>query len=174
MSGERAIASRYATALFELHQEGIDLAADLNKVAQVAAHEDASAMLVNAQIAAADRANIVMKAAGVTSEHVSRLLVLLCGRKKAALLPYIDEMLEQQIRESKAKIMVDVTVAKALDKKLAGKLKDSISKGLGKEVDLNIASDASILGGLILNIGDRQIDHSVLGRMNSLKRSLAV
>ncbi|MDQ6976764.1 MAG: F0F1 ATP synthase subunit delta [Ghiorsea sp.] len=31
-----------------------------------------------------------------------------------------------------------------------------------------------MLGGLILNIGDRQIDHSVRGRINGLKRALSV
>ncbi len=174
MSAERAIASRYATALFELHQEGIDVAAELNKTAQVVMHEDAASLLVNAQISAEDRAGIVMKAAAATSEHLSRLLVLLCSRNKAALLPFIDEMLAQKIREANAKIMVDVTVAHDLDTKLANKLEKAISQGLGKKVDLNVAADASILGGLILNIGDRQIDHSVRGRINSLKRTLAV
>lgn len=174
MSAERSIASRYATALFELYQEGVDVSADLNKVAQVVANEDAQAVLVNAQITAEDRTAIVMKAAGVDSEHVSRLMMLLCSRSKASLAGYISEVLEQKILESNAKVMVDVTVANALDAGLADKLKDTISKGIGKEVDLNVATDPSILGGLILNIGDRQIDHSVRGRLEGLKRTLSV
>ena len=174
MSTERSIAGRYATALFELYQEGVDVSADLNKVAQVVANVDAKVLLINTQITAEDRAAIVMKAASVTSEQVSRLLVLLCSRNKATLIAHIDEMLEQKIRESKAQVMVDVTVASELDAGLADKLKEVISKGVGKKVDLNVATDASILGGLILNIGDRQIDHSVRGRLNGLKRALSV
>jgi len=174
MSAERSIAGRYATALFELYQEGMDVSADLSKVAQVSENEDAKALLVNAQVSSKDRATIVLKAAGVDSEQVSRLVVLLCSRNKASLLPIISEMLEQLILESNAKVMVDVTVAHKLDSGLSKKLKDTISKGIGKEVNLNVATDASILGGLILNIGDRQIDHSVRGRLNSLKRTLSV
>ncbi len=174
MSAERSIASRYATALFELYQEGVDVSADLGAVAQVVANEDAKELLINTQISAEDRASIVMKAAAVTSEHVSRLLVLLCSRNKSTLIAYISEMLEQMIRESNAQVMVDVTVAQELDAALADKLKDVISKGVGKKVDLNVATDASILGGLILNIGDRQIDHSVRGRLSGLKRALSV
>ena len=83
-------------------------------------------------------------------------------------------MLEALIRESNAQVMIDVTVSGELSAALAGKLKESISSGLGKAVDLNVKSDASILGGLILNIGDRQIDHSVRGRIHGLKRALSV
>jgi len=174
MSGERSIASRYAAALFELHQDGIDIASSLNKVAQVAGNEDAQALLKNTQITAENRAKAVLKAASVKDEHVLRLVVMLCARNKAVLLPYIDEMLEALIREANAQVMVNVTVASKLSAALASKLKESISSGLGKSVDLNVETDASILGGLVLNIGDRQIDHSVRGRINGLKRALSV
>lgn len=174
MSAERSIASRYAAALFELHQEGVDVAVDLHKVAQVAQNEDAQALLMNTQVAAEDRAKAILKAASVKDERVLRLLVLLCARNKATLLTYIDEMLEAMIRESNAQVMVDLTVANDLDAVLTAKLKESISTGLGKKVDLNVTTDASIVGGLILNIGDRQIDHSVRGRLDGLKRTLSV
>lgn len=174
MSNERSIASRYATALFELSQEGIDLAADLNKVAQVTLNEDAKAVLANSQISAEDRAAIILKAAKVTSEELKRLLVLLCSRNKASIVSLIDEKLEQLIRESKAQLMVEVTVAKDMSAALADKLKKAVGDGLGKKVDLSVVVDASILGGLILNVGDRQIDYSVRGRVDSLKRALSV
>ncbi len=174
MSAERSIASRYAAALFELHQEGIDVAEDLSKVAQVTENEDVQALLINSQITAEARAKAVLKVAKVKDEYVLRLLVMLCSRNKATLLTLINEMFDKLIREEKSEVMVDVTVAKDLKADLAGKLKESISAGLGKAVELNVKTDASILGGLILNIGDRQIDHSVRGRINGLKRALSV
>ena len=174
MSIERSIASRYATALFELYQEGIDLSADLSKVAQVAENEDAIELLVNTQVTAENRTAAVMKAAGVNSEYVARLLTLLCTRNKAALISHINEILAEKIIESKSQVMVNVTVANELDSGLTDKLKDVISKGVGKKVDLNVVTDASIMGGLILNIVDSQIDHSVRGRLNGLKRALSV
>ncbi|MDX8384504.1 MAG: ATP synthase F1 subunit delta [Ghiorsea sp.] len=174
MSAEASIARRYATALFELHQEGTELLTDLSKVAEVASNEDAKALLVNTQISASDRAAIVLKAAAVDSECMSRLLVLLCSRNKAQLVGLIHDALDQMIREANAKVMVDVTVATALGAQQADKLKDVISQGIGKQVDLNVATDTAILGGLILNIGDRQIDHSVRGRLVGLKRAMSV
>jgi len=174
VSDERAIARRYAAALFELHQEGVDVTAGLQKVAQVAANSDAKVLLINTQISAENRAGIIMKAASVEDEHILRLITILASRRKATLLPAISELLDQLVRDANAEVMVDVTVAIKMDKALATKLKDSISSGLGKQVELNIQQDASILGGMILNIGDRQIDHSVRGRINGLKRALSI
>ncbi len=174
MSDERAIARRYAAALFELHQEGIDVTEGLNKVAQVATNDDAKALLINTQITAENRAGVVMKAASVKDKHVLRLVTLLASRNKATLLPSISEMLDKMVREANAQVMVNVTVAEDLDAALAGKLKETITSDIGKQVELNVQKDASILGGMILNIGDRQIDHSVRGRLNGLKRALSV
>ena len=174
MSDERAIARRYAVALFELYQDGTDVTADVNKVAQVASNVDAKALLMNTQITAENRASAVLKAASVKDENVLRLVTLLASRNKATLLPSISEMLDKLVREANAQVMVNVTVAGDLDAGLAGKLKDSISSGIGKQVELSVHQDASIIGGMILNIGDRQIDHSVRGRLNGLKRALSV
>ncbi len=174
MSMERSIARRYAVALFELYQEGLDLTDGLNRLAQVAVNKDAKALLNNTQISANERARIILKAASVKEEGLLRLVTLLCSRGKASLLPSIAEMLEKLVYDADSKVMVDVTVAVELDAALAGKLKESIRSGLGKEVELNVHADASILGGVILNIGDRQIDHSVRGRLDGLKRALSV
>jgi len=174
MSTERSIAGRYATALFELYQEGMDVTSDLHGVAQVVENEDAAALLLNTQIAVKDRAAAVMKAASTKDAHVLRLIELLCVRNKSTLLPYIDEILDTLVRESKSQVMVDVIVAHDLDASLENKLKESISSGLGKAVDLSVSTDASIIGGMILNIGDRQIDRSVRGKLDGLKRAMSV
>lgn len=174
MSNERSIASRYAAALFELFQEGVDLASDLNKVAQVSLNNDAKALLANSQVSTDDRASIILKAGRVKSEELKQLVMILCARSKTVLLPLISEKLEQLIRESNAQVMIDVTVAKDIDTALAARLKKAVGDGLGKKVELNIVTDASIIGGLILNVGDRQIDYSVRGRIDSLKRTLSV
>jgi len=174
VSDERAIARRYAAALFDLYQEGIDVTEALDRVAQVAENDDAKALLMNTQIAAEDRARAVLKAASASDEYVLRLVTLLASRNKATLLPSIYEILDRMVHDANAQVMVDVTVAEDLDAAIAGKLKDMIASGIGKQVELNVQKDASILGGMILNIGDRQIDYSVRGRLDGLKRALSV
>ena len=44
----------------------------------------------------------------------------------------------------------------------------------GQVPRITLATDASIMGGLILEIGDKTVDLSVATRVNSLKQSLGV
>ena len=50
-------------------------------------------------------------------------------------------------------------------------LKDQI-KNFGKEVAINATIDPSILGGMIVKVGSRQIDTSIKTRLSSLKLAL--
>lgn len=63
-----------------------------------------------------------------------------------------------------------------LPKELVEKLKDTIGKKLvkpGQQLSLSTKIDPSILGGLILQIGDKTIDMAVSSKLLKLKQSLA-
>ncbi|MEP7105668.1 MAG: F0F1 ATP synthase subunit delta, partial [Chloroflexota bacterium] len=47
-----------------------------------------------------------------------------------------------------------------------------LSERLGKEVRLEVKVDPAILGGLVLQFGDRVIDASVAARLQRLRRRL--
>lgn len=56
------------------------------------------------------------------------------------------------------------------------KLRETIGKQfLGKSQSLKLATkvDAGILGGLLIQIGDRTVDFSVASRLNTIKKDLA-
>jgi len=40
-------------------------------------------------------------------------------------------------------------------------------------VRLNVSEDAAIIGGLVISIGDRQIDHSLRNRLEGMRRAIA-
>ncbi|MDQ6963246.1 MAG: F0F1 ATP synthase subunit delta [Mariprofundaceae bacterium] len=170
---ETTIARRYACALFELSQENVDLSDDMSALAVVAENDDAKAFMINTQVSAEDRADVLCRISETKEDSTKRLVTLLCQRNKASLLFRINEMFQQMVREAKATVMVDVTVATDLTDELKTQLQNVVSQGIGKKVELNVQADSSIVGGLILNIGDRQIDHSVRGRLDSLRRTLA-
>jgi F-type H+-transporting ATPase subunit delta len=51
-------------------------------------------------------------------------------------------------------------------------LKQTLKSVAGKDVALNLTVDPSILGGMIVRIGSRQIDTSLKTKLNSLKLAL--
>ena len=80
-----------------------------------------------------------------------------------------DEMLNERF----GRIEVDVfTVEGRLDDAQMSLLADKVRSRLGKEPVFHQYSDPSLLGGLVLRVGDQLIDGSVRGRLRGLRESL--
>ena len=76
------------------------------------------------------------------------------------------------VAEHKGEISAEVTVANALTAVQSKELKAALKSVVGKEVALNATVDPSILGGMIVKVGSRQIDTSIKTRLSSLKLAL--
>jgi len=167
------ISRRYATALFDLIQEGVDILPALKEAAAFAANDEAKAILESPSYP--DEMKQAMLNQAISSagrEEVSRLVGLLCSRGKATLLPEIASLVGKML--AKAESSVDVAITSAVD--LDSGVQDTLSKGLssatGKKIRLVMDTDTSILGGMIVRIGDRRIDYSVKGRLDGLKKAI--
>ena len=169
----RAIARRYARALFELAQEGADLTAGLESLAQVSQLEDVSSLLTDPKLPPEVAAGVLKKAAGTLPKELGSLVDMLCARGKGCLLAEISELFESMQREAAAEVVAEVTTAVKLDAETESKLAASIAKGLGKKVQLQVNEDSGVMGGVIIRVGDRQIDYSLRGKLESLRRALA-
>jgi F-type H+-transporting ATPase subunit delta len=74
--------------------------------------------------------------------------------------------------DARGEVAADVTSAHALSPAQQAELKETLKGVAGKDVALNLTVDPSILGGLIVRIGSRQIDSSLKTKLNSLKLAL--
>jgi len=167
-----AISRRYAQALFELIQDGSSLGEGLSQLAEVASVDDVCKILVSPSIDAQAKVGILNKiCTGLTTEH-SGLLALLARRNKLQLLPEINAMVEQMIRDSESEISATVTSATKLTAKNQEEITAALSKQSGRKVRLEAALDASLLGGVVVRIGDRQIDYSLRTRLESMRKAI--
>ncbi len=73
---------------------------------------------------------------------------------------------------TRGEIAADVTSAHALTKAQETELKATLKGVTGKDVTVNVTVDPSILGGLIVKVGSRQIDTSLRTKLSTLKLSL--
>jgi len=101
------------------------------------------------------------------------LVALLAERNKAALLPEIAAMVEEMIHLAESELDAEVTVASAISDVLKDKLSKALAASTGKKVRLSISEDKSILGGMVVRIGDRKIDYSLRTKLAGLRRALA-
>jgi F-type H+-transporting ATPase subunit delta len=173
-SNTAQVSRRYARALFELVQEGSTLSEGLAVVAAVAASDEVAEVLASNTYPARVKQDILLKAtAGKLSKEIERLVIMLCERNKARLLPEIHQLVEEMIHLSESEVDADVVVAESLDETLQQKLGDALAASTGKKVRLSYTTDKNIIGGMIINIGDHKIDCSLRTKLDNLRRALA-
>jgi len=167
------ISRRYAVALFELIQEGTDVRPALLEAATFASNAEAQAILASPAYPNAVKVAMLGKAVSAAgAKEVSRLVGLLCERNKSVLLPEISSLVDEMVAESESSIDAEVTSAVKLTAAVQKSLAGSLTSAVGKTVNIIANKDASILGGVVIRIGDRKIDCSVKGRLDGLKRAI--
>lgn len=101
----------------------------------------------------------------------SRFLELLTKKNRSSILPSVAEVFSALYNKYKNITIARVTTAVPLSAELRKTFIDKIKKD-NEKVILNEEVDESLIGGYILNIGDKQIDDSVLRKLKSLEREL--
>ena len=72
----------------------------------------------------------------------------------------------------RGEVSAEVTSAHALTPAQEKELKTALKGVAGKEISIAVTVDPSLLGGIIVKIGSRQIDTSLKTKLNSLKLAL--
>jgi len=168
-----AISRRYATALFDLSREGVDLSAGLSALAEVASLKEVQGFLDLPGATPEQKVKVLSKAVGSISDELARLVTLLCERGKASLLPEINELFEEMVRAAEESVVATVVVAVKPDAETKKKIHAAIADVAGKKVQLDVVEDKELLGGMVVNIGDRQIDCSLRGKLEGLRKAIA-
>jgi F-type H+-transporting ATPase subunit delta len=88
------------------------------------------------------------------------------------VLPGIIAAFREIAAEHRGEISADVISAHALAAAQQNELKATLKGVAGKDVTINVTVDPSILGGLIVKMGSRQIDTSLRTKLSSLKLAL--
>jgi F-type H+-transporting ATPase subunit delta len=167
----------YARALFEIARaEGTldEVEDELFRFARSYESSDSLRMaLTDEMVPAARRQAIVEellggKATGTTTQLVSMVV----GSGRGRDLPAIIDKLVARASNSKNLEVAEVRSAVALTDDQQNRLKAALANATGKQVNLKVIIDPSILGGLVATVGDTVIDGSVRTRVDQLKSRL--
>jgi F-type H+-transporting ATPase subunit delta len=167
----------YARALFEIARaEGtIDEVED--ELFRFARNLDGSDSLRNAltdeQIPASRRQAIVEDLlGGKATATTTQLISLVVGSGRGRDLPAIIDRLVQRASSSKSLEVAEVRSAIPLTDDQQTRLAAALANATGKQVNLKVIIDPSILGGIVATVGDSVIDGSVRTRLDHLKARL--
>jgi F-type H+-transporting ATPase subunit delta len=167
----------YARALFEIARaEGTldEVEDELFRFARsFEASDELRSALTDEMIPAAKRQAIVEdllggKATGTTTQLVSMVV----GSGRGRDLPAIIDKLVARAANSKHLEVAEVRSAVPLTDDQQARLKAALANATGKQVNLKVIVDPSVLGGLVATVGDTVIDGTVRTRVEQLKSRL--
>jgi F-type H+-transporting ATPase subunit delta len=172
------VAGRYATALFDLarDEKSIDsVKADLDKFAALLADSPDLVRLVRSPVFTADAQGkalaAVLAKAGIGGITAKFLQVLIANRRLFAVDDVI-RAFRTLVAKFRGEATAEVTVAEQLSDKNLDALKAALKSVSGKDVDLNVKVDPSIIGGLVVKLGSRMVDSSLRTKLNSIKHAM--
>ena len=105
------------------------------------------------------------------SATTSALVSMVVGAGRAAELPAIVDAMVQLGAASRNKAVATVRSAVDLTVEQRDRLAAAINTRTGREVEVKVVIDPSVLGGVVTEIGDDIIDGSVRRRLNQLRES---
>ncbi|PWE32202.1 F0F1 ATP synthase subunit delta [Maritimibacter sp. 55A14] len=172
------IASRYATALFELALEDKKLPALESDIAAIAEAMDSSAdlrdMIASPAYTRDDKASAIKALAGKMEigPLTANTLALMAEKGRLFVLPQLVSQVRAAIAAHKGEVTAEVRSAKPLTKAQSEKLAKTLKSRVGKDVKINATVDESLIGGLIVQVGSKMIDSSISSKLSKLQNAM--
>jgi F-type H+-transporting ATPase subunit delta len=172
------VAERYASSLFELALQAgsVDaVGADLDRFRALMVESEDLRRLVASPVFSADeqqRAVSAVAAKAGIAGIVGNFLKVVAGNRRLFALPGMIRAFHIIAAEHRGEITAEVTSAHALSQAQETELKSALKGVTGKDVTIAVTVDPSILGGLVVKVGSRQIDTSLRTKLSTLKLAL--
>ncbi len=175
MADDRTLA--YADALFAVARAEGTLAEvedELFRFSQtLQGSDELREALTDPAIPASRRQQIVEDLLGGKASPTTVALVsMVVGTGRARALPDIIRRLVEMSAAEANKEVAEVRSAIPLNDEQRKRLAEALGQATGKQVEVKVVVDPSVLGGIVAQVGDTVIDGSVRTRLDQLKNAL--
>lgn len=108
------------------------------------------------------------RAAGLTVGVIQ----LLIGQGRASEIPAVAIAVAGAAAASRDKEVAEVRSAVALDDATVSRITAALERATGKDVEVKVIVDPSVIGGLVARVGDTVIDGSIAKRVDSVRQAV--
>ena len=167
---------RYADAAFEIGLRDGTLEVwhrELDAAAAMVADQQLVEVLGNPATPLDQRLEAAQGVFGDLSQPVRNLLLLLVRRGRIEQLPRVATEFARRDDERNGLTHATATSAAPLGQEEVRAIEARLAELTGGRISLETDVDPSLLGGVVVRIGDRLIDGSVRGRLERLRNQLA-
>lgn len=170
------LARPYAKAAFEHAAAKGELqgwSESLGIAAAVAQQGEVDKLLSSPSYTAEQQAQQLIEICGdALNEQSTNFIKLLADNRRLKLLPFIQQQFETLKANREKSIEVDVVSAGEITPEQQSKLGSALSVKLGRDVNVQVSVDKTLLGGAIIRAGDTVIDGTIRGRLAKLAEAL--
>lgn len=172
-----AVSRRYARALFDIATaKGIvdQLEAEISGIVEVFnTNEELPSLLHHPRITDAEKIALAEEVfQGKVSDEALNFVRLLLARHRIVFLEDILAEYTELANETRNMVQAQVTTAVPMEENEQQQIKEKLVKMTGKQVQLSAKVDSSIIGGVVVRLGDTVIDGSVARQLAVLKDKL--
>lgn len=170
-----AIARRYAAAYFAVARDddAVDKRADdLARAAETLSNSEVVEALGNPRLDIGDRVKLALDLIDGVGEQARNLVRLLVERNRISALPGVLEQFRVLADRARGVVRAEVTTAIEANAALRKLVAEALRERFGADVQIEMRHDPSIIGGMVLRVGDRVIDNSLRTHLQQLQASL--
>ena len=175
---EIAVADVYAAALLKLAErqgEGDAVLEELEAISGLLSEQpEFSGYLLSPMVDVAARSAAIDKTFhGRANEILVNTLQVMNRRNRLGLLEALKEAYSRDLDDARGRASVEVVTAVPLTEELRGRLRKAVRTMTGRDARLIETVDESLIGGLVVKVGDEKIDTSVARSLSLLRKQFA-
>jgi F-type H+-transporting ATPase subunit delta len=167
----------YAEALFDVAKDKGKLDAIRGELAQfvdaVDGNRELQVFFFSPYFSSAEKVAGLKRAVSDADAELLNFLELLIEKQRMPEIFRIRRQLDELWKQENRRIDVTVTSAVTLEPAVVEKVGEEIERQTGQKVDLSSRVDAEILGGIVLQVGNKVLDASIRSRLEKLRKSVA-
>lgn len=168
------VARRYARALFELAGETKtidDVMVGMSNIRlALSGAEDLRPLLMSPMVRPEDKRKLL--SAVTSNKLILKLVDLLARRKRLALLETVHDLLSEMVDFARGVRRAHVKSAQPLTDQQKREVEAGLARSTGGSVMGRFDVDAGLLGGVWVRMGDKVLDASLRGRIDTIRYAL--
>lgn len=172
------IAERYAQAVFDLAREAgaLDkLETDVSALdGAVRESSELRAMMASPVVARSEQEAAIGAVAAKLGlgDVLTNTLRLMAQKRRLFVAPALVSQLRAMLAEEKGVTTAEVRAAQPLSDEQRARLSEALKASSGKDVEVEVTVDESLIGGLVVKLGSRMIDTSVRAKLAALQNTM--
>lgn len=140
----------------------------------LAENRDLRLALADVDIPVAQRVALVDSVfSGKVTEETATVLRRAVGSRRERSITSALTLASEMAAQRRHRLVAVVTAAAPLSSAQVARLAEILGRAYGREVQVNLAVDPSVVGGLRIQIGDDMVDSTMLTRLDEARRRLA-